>query len=367
MARVIVLGGVGFIGRHLVTYLVDNNLASKVAVCDKVLPEVAALSKHESEVFASDKVVYKQVNLARPSSADSVFKLDGGNWDYAINLAATTKYSQTPELYQENIVEVARETSKAAKANNVKMFVHVSTAQVYDSGKKPCNESSKLKPWTMLAKASLEGENEVAKSGVRHVIVRPAIVYGPGDISGITPRLICGAAYVKLKETMEMLWDKSLKLSTVHVRDVVKALWFLASSGKAPDKSIYNLADTNDTDQGSVSNLIAELFNIKVSFLGSIKSKVATTVAMKTVADVANEKHLKPWSDLLKESNISDSPLTPYINEELLYNNSSFIDGSAIKSLGFTYDYPTMTLDLLKEVIIDFEKKGFFPKNVLKA
>lgn len=67
--RVVVLGGVGFIGRHLVMYLAQNKLASKIAVCDKVLPEVAGLTPAEMEVFKSDLVVYKQVNLAREGTS----------------------------------------------------------------------------------------------------------------------------------------------------------------------------------------------------------------------------------------------------------------------------------------------------------
>lgn len=33
--RVLVLGGVGFIGRNLVKYLVENDLCSYIRVCDK--------------------------------------------------------------------------------------------------------------------------------------------------------------------------------------------------------------------------------------------------------------------------------------------------------------------------------------------
>lgn len=65
MSRVMILGGVGFIGRNLVRYLAENKLASKIAVCDKVLPEVAGLTENEASIFKSDLVVYKQINLAR--------------------------------------------------------------------------------------------------------------------------------------------------------------------------------------------------------------------------------------------------------------------------------------------------------------
>lgn len=363
--RIMILGGVGFIGRHLVSYLAANKFASKIAVCDKVLPEVAGLTPAEMAIYKSDLVIYKQANLAREATIDKVFELDGGNWDIVFNLAAATKYSQANEVYQEHIIDVARVCSNAAKRHNVKRFVQVSTGQVYDSGKKPSDESSKIKPWTALAKASLKAEEDVAASGVPYNIVRPAIVYGPGDQSGMTPRLIVGAVYQKLGKTMELLWDKSLRVNTVHVRDVVKALWLVAT--KAPEKEIYNLADSSDTDQGSMNKHIAELFGIKTDFMGSMQSTLATSLAMKTVADVANDKHLKPWSDLLKEQGIVDSPLTPYLDEELLYNNSYSIDGQKIvKNLGFVYDVPQLTIDLLVEVVHDFEAKNYFPKNLLK-
>lgn len=65
MARVLILGGVGFVGRNLVQYLVSNNLVSKICVADKVLPEVAGLSESELAIFKGDKVTFKQCNLAR--------------------------------------------------------------------------------------------------------------------------------------------------------------------------------------------------------------------------------------------------------------------------------------------------------------
>jgi nucleoside-diphosphate-sugar epimerase len=211
----------------------------------------------------------------------------------------------------------------------------------------------------------LKAEEEVAASGIAFNIVRPSIVYGPGDQSGITPRLIMGAVYQKLDKKMECLWDKGLRLNTVHVRDVAKAIFLIAT--KAPEKEIYNLADSSDTDQGSVNAFIATLFGIKTDFMGAIQSSLATSLAMKTVADVANDKHLKPWSDLLKEQGIVDSPLTPYLDEELLYNNSYSLDGQKIvKNLGFVYDQPQLTIDLLVEVIHDFEAKKYFPKGLLK-
>ena len=127
-------------------------------------------------------------------------------------------------------------------------------------------------------------EEELKKlAGLKLVIVRPAIVYGPCDNLGITPRLIIGAVYRHLKEKMKLLWTKDLKLNTVHVADVARALWFVAAtkeekggrSGPVNEAEIYNLVDSNDTDQGSVNTIIEELYGIETGFEGTVVSSFA--------------------------------------------------------------------------------------------
>ena len=160
---------------------------------------------------------------------------------------------------------------------------------------------------------------------------------------------------------MEFLWDKDLKINTVHVADVVAALWHLTSKGTVGE--VYNLADQNDTDQGSVNKILESIFSIKTSFKGFLQSKAATSIAMKTVAEFANEKHLKPWSDLCKAKSISNTPLTPYLDEELLYNNPLAVDGNKITSTGFSYKHPKMTEAHLRESINYFIELNFFPSG----
>ena len=56
--NVLVLGGVGFIGRNFVAYLIKNNLAAHIRVVDKVLPATAYLSAAHKEVFADSRVEF---------------------------------------------------------------------------------------------------------------------------------------------------------------------------------------------------------------------------------------------------------------------------------------------------------------------
>ena len=82
-------------------------------------------------------------------------------------------------------MKVAQESVK----HGVKKFVHLSTAHVYAPGKKPSKEGSSLDPWTTLAKSHLKTEEDLkAIPNLPLVILRPCMVYGPGDVASLEPR-----------------------------------------------------------------------------------------------------------------------------------------------------------------------------------
>lgn len=66
--NVLVLGGVGFIGRNFVAYLIKNDLVASVRVVDKVLPATAYLDAGHKEIFSNPKVEFKQANLVNAGS-----------------------------------------------------------------------------------------------------------------------------------------------------------------------------------------------------------------------------------------------------------------------------------------------------------
>ncbi len=71
--NVLVLGGVGFIGRNFVKFLVDNNFAAKIRVVDKVLPAIAFLGPSHQEAFNNPIVEFMQGNLTSAGTNSFVF------------------------------------------------------------------------------------------------------------------------------------------------------------------------------------------------------------------------------------------------------------------------------------------------------
>jgi len=360
--RVLVLGAVGFVGRNFVTYLVENELCSKIRIVDKVIPKTAFLTQRHQNAF--DKTEFLQKNLVKAASIAQAFEDPEGKYDFVFNLAAETKYSQTEEVYNERVYLLSVNCAKEAAKQGVKLFVEVSTAQVYDADKKPSDENAKLKPWTLIAKYKLKAEEEIKTiSNLNYTIVRPAIVYGPGDVSGITPRIIIGAVYKHLAEEMKFLWSKDLRINTVHVSDVCRALWLISQKGKTG--AIYNLSDSSDSSQETVAALLRDIYQIKTDYQGSVISNFAM-LNLESVTEDINDKHLQPWSELCKAKGINNTPLTPYLDKELLYNNSLSINGAKITTeLGFKYEVPEMKKEHLLAVIKDFIEVKAFPSGLI--
>jgi nucleoside-diphosphate-sugar epimerase len=82
-----------------------------------------------------------------------------------------------------------------------------------------------------------------------------------------------------MSDKMELLWDRDLRMNTVHVFDVARAIFWAAK--KASNGAIFNLADKGETDQGKITSILGAIFGIETGFYGSMKSNLAA-VRMRT-------------------------------------------------------------------------------------
>ncbi len=82
---------------------------------------------------------------------------------------------------------------------------------------------------------------------------------------------------------------------------------------------------------------------------------------MDGVVSGANDKHLRPWTELLKEHGIAHTPLTPFIDRALLGHNHMYVDGSEIERTGFAYEVPALTGATLRPVVEEYVTLHWFP------
>ncbi|KAK0087143.1 hypothetical protein PV325_001656 [Microctonus aethiopoides] len=360
---VIVLGGCGFIGRNLVAYLIDNKLVSYLRIVDKVPPQTAWLNKHHQEIFDNPLVEFKSANLINPTSCQNAFASDK-TIDFVFNCAGEIKSGQTDPVYREGIYKLSINCAQQAANIGVKHFVEISSGNMNSSDKAPLKEDDPTEPWTFVAKHKLQVENDLKNiPNLSYTILRPAIVYGLGDKSGLAPRLIIGAVYKHLGEMMKLLWSPGLHMNTVHVKDVARAMWFVANRTDTIGQ-IYNIVDDSDSTQGSISAMVSELFNINHDYWGTALSTLAKT-DMNTVVEEVNDKHMGPWAEACNKDGIENSPLSPYIDQELLYNKHLYLHTKKLLNIGFHYDYPKLIKDALKDMLDDYVSMKIFPHSLV--
>jgi nucleoside-diphosphate-sugar epimerase len=195
----LVLGGLGFLGRNIVKYLVDNGLASDIRIVDKKAPFMAFLSPdYKAAIMENPIVECVQADISDEEMCANAFRESraGGPWDYVLHAAAETALGKREEFYQKTVDGAVRAGTIAASMG-VKKYVFLSTAHVYKSSSSAVKEDGKVGPWTAVAEACLRAEQALqGVQGLQLIILRPALVYGPGDFTtGLMPRAVVAAAY----------------------------------------------------------------------------------------------------------------------------------------------------------------------------
>lgn len=368
---VLIIGGLGYIGRFLALHIHKNNLASDVRIVDKVLPQLAWLPSEFEEACAGAKFV--QADASREQSLPRIFdRSDGKQWDYVFNCGGETRYSQEDEVYKLRSFDLSLNVGREAAKRGVKCFVELSTGMVYKPDSSPSKEQDKLKPWSKIAVFKLQAEEELAKiQGLNLVIVRLAHVYGPYASQWVATALCMARVYKALESEMKWLWTKDLRQNTVHIDDVTRALWAITGwyaggkdkwtekMGKVPT---FNVVDKGVTTQGAMAEIIGEVFGISTGFQGQIISTFAK-LNLDSVVDDVNDELLGPWADLLAEAGITrPGPLTPFMEKELLKDTDLSMDGSRLEEvLGFAHEKPKISKQLVEEVIESYKKMNWWP------
>ena len=128
MKKILITGGCGFIGSHIVEYFHEKYRKSKIIVVDKIT--YAASLKNLENIKKS-----KRLNIIRKDILDyNILKDVTKKCDLVIHAAAESHVDNSYQLNDEFIntnVLGTKNVLQACKENNVKKIVHVSTDEIY--------------------------------------------------------------------------------------------------------------------------------------------------------------------------------------------------------------------------------------------
>lgn len=250
-----VVGGSGFIGTHLVRYLLAAGDYSRVYILDINPPKLT----HPNVVFLSQDI---RLNIEKfPKAVETVFHLaalakePGYSWDDYF----FTNYHGT-----RNVLRWCSEI-------RVRNLIYVSTMMVFRAGERRNTEQSICSPDTAYGISKLLAEELVRSWSGKHshrntTIVRPGVVFGQGENGNYT-RLYRALkrnvfAYVGRRTTIK---------SSIYVKDLVRFLVFLS---KGNHKGVYHAVYPEPLTIEDISNTMCEVFGWK-RFIPTIPYPVA--------------------------------------------------------------------------------------------
>lgn len=283
---VLVTGGAGFIGSHLVDGLIAAG-ASRIAVVDNLfLGEQANLETARS--MGGAEVILHRENAGDPHSMRAI--AEDFKPDIVFNLATKAlpySFSNPAEAFRVN-TEVALVWVELLRYGGFQRLIHFSTSEVYGTAQSvPMREDHALLAETSYA-AGKAAADHLLKSyanmfGLDIVTIRPFNNYGPrqnsGAYSAVIPltvrRILDGQAPV-------IYGDGTQTRDFMFVGDTVSATLKLAGDETAPGE-VFNLGSGRETAISEVIGVIVEL----MGYRGEIERQPARPAdVMRHLADV---------------------------------------------------------------------------------
>lgn len=262
-AKILITGGAGFIGSHMVEYLFDTYPSYELMVLDALtyagdmrnIPDHIQESKRFSFWYGdirNAKIVEHLVSRA----------------DYVIHFAAETHVARSiyddENFFMTDVIGTQRIAN--AVLNNrktVKRLIHISTSEVYGTAlKAKMNEDHPLNPQSPYAAAKAGADrliySYVATYKIPAVIIRPFNAYGPRQhLEKLIPRFITNCI---TSDPLTIHGTGNSSRDFTHVRDIARAIDLILHAPAAKvDGEVFNIASGTHRSVRQIADLILKL------------------------------------------------------------------------------------------------------------
>ena len=304
--KIIVTGGTGFIGEHLVNKL-SKNKKNQILILSR--------KKHNPSFYSfsgKKNISFKNgIDICNLNQLSKEFK----GADIVFSLAAMVSYNQKDKLKLIKINKLgAINVLKACKINNVSKLIHLSSSAAFGFPKKIITENTEFN-WSKHKKcvysySKFLAENILLNDSMNVIVVNPPMVIGPGD--------------KKIFKLIEPIYKGKMSVSTsgrnsfIDVRDLSESMVFLMK--KKLDNQKFLVIGGNYS--------IKEFNSIIASQLGVKKPRY---IIPKILGPII-------WNLVYLYELIAKNPKINYENMVLAFKDRIH-DDSKIRKLGFSTKY----------------------------
>ena len=270
MSKILVTGGLGLIGHHVVSKL--EKLGHTVIVTD-IKTNYGIIPQEEINYLVAERM--KKIRTASVYRYDISdlpnlsYLFNAHKFDMIIHLASFPRQkvvNANPILGSKVMSEGLLNLLELSKKHNVKKFVYISSSMVYGDFTDDVTEDYNCNPQGQYGILKLAGEHLVKDYTRRgcfdHVIIRPSAVYGPLDVED---RVIAKFMLTAMRGGVLKVNGAAETLDFTYVEDAAEGI-VRASLSENTNNKTYNL-----TKSHSRSLLYAAELAVKIVGKGTIE------------------------------------------------------------------------------------------------
>ena len=246
--RVLVTGGAGFIGTHLVDRLLADG--NDVVVVDNL--------SNGSRDRVSDDAEFVEADLTDPDALDGVLTDD---IDLVVHLAASKVVNvDDPHQQFHDNTRMTTNLLEAMAEAGVDRIAYTSSSTVYGEAPRPTPEDyAPLEPISAYGTSKLADEGLLSVQAHSHDFTvwtfRFANIVGSGLRGAVIPDFV--EKLDENPETLTILGDGRQEKSYMHVTDCVDAMVHVVANGDQPVNT-YNLGTRTTTSVDRIAAIVAD-------------------------------------------------------------------------------------------------------------
>ena len=237
--KIVVTGGAGFIGLHLVNHLLKEE--NQITILDNF----SNSDKNLTKILQHKNLKIIEGDIRKINDVNNCLK----EQDIVIHLAAKISVSQSilnpSETFEVN-VDGTKNVLEACKKNNIKKIIIASSAAVYGEGGSgmKLKENTKTDPVSPYGKSKLIMEQEIEKNLLKYnkldcIILRFFNIFGVGQTSEYAGVITKFVKRISSDEPLEIFGDGMQTRDFVSIHDIVESINAAIKNGK---NGTYNIA-----------------------------------------------------------------------------------------------------------------------------
>lgn len=222
--RILVTGGAGFIGSHLVDHLVSRG--HEVVVLDDL-----SSGRLENLAGVGDRITFIEGGVedldACRRACEGVVEIH-----HLASRVSVVESVESPDLYRRIVLEGTRNVLRAAEDAGAVRLVLASSCSVYGDAAPPVAETASLDPRSPYAAMKAEAEAACRVASISTVCPRFFNVYGPRQVadSPYSGVIAIFARFATEARQPTIFGDGRQTRDFIHVSDVVRGLVLAAGS-----------------------------------------------------------------------------------------------------------------------------------------